>query len=137
MIDRKIYVECTGKGAHQVRELAVLIPVGGRPDLDYGLAKEGLPPRDITEVERRGFGVEGTVTRITPGRPPKVRRKGSADLTQGHAGLWWLWGLSCPDCGLVAPLNVQHLALMANTFPPDQRVRLSQSSWNLRWRSPA
>jgi len=129
MIDRKIYVECTGKGAHQVRELAVLIPIGGRPDLDYGLAKEGLPPRDITEVERRGFGVEGTVTRITPGRPPKVRRKGSAELTQGHAGLW-LRGLSCPDCGPVAPLNVQHLALMANTFPPGQRVVADVSALN-------
>jgi len=130
MIDRKIYVECTGKGAHQVRELAVLTPDRGRPDLDNGFAKEGLPARDITEGERRGFGVEGTVTRLTPGRPPRVRRKGSAELAQDHAGSWWLWRLSCPDCGPVDPLNVQLLALMANTFPPEQRVVADVSALN-------
>jgi len=130
VIDRKVYVECTGKGAHQVRELAVLIPDKGRPDLDNGLAKEGLPPRDIIAGERRGFGVEGSVTRLSPGQPPKVRRKAPAELTQGPADSWWLWGLICPDCGPVDPLNVQHLALMANTFPPDQRVVADVSALN-------
>lgn len=135
MIDRKVYVECRGGGSHDVRELAVLVPMHPRHDLAMMCERAGIPlparPEAYREALQRGFGVEDSLTTVSgrDGRR-KVRQKAPAPLSRRASdGAWVLHGLRCPNCGPVAPVAVAVVAAYAATFGADERVAVDVSAY--------
>ena len=110
MIDRPVALVCTGYGTHPVRELVVLSPVRGRPDLDVMREDAGMSPRTPSDDERRGFGVGGSVTTVEPGSR-RVRRKADAQLVNKPGIGWQVVGSGCPTCS--EPAMVQRVAMIA------------------------
>src|SRR5690349_7420001 len=93
-ITRPIRLVCTGRGTHQVVELAVLVPVTGRPRLALADVSPGGPPPD----EARGFGVEGSLSERAAGfQAPRQQAKSDAWIEDAKGGPV-LHLQQCPHC---------------------------------------
>ncbi|MDP9434173.1 MAG: hypothetical protein M3P93_02845 [Actinomycetota bacterium] len=128
MIDRPTALVCTGYGTHAVRELVVLVPVAPRSDLalmgfvSVGTGEPWSPPRrEPTGEERRGFGVEGSLTTISPSGQ-RVRHKTEARIINTPGIGWQVVAPGCKTCRQAAvSQRVDTIAAyVAAHFPPGE-----------------
>ena len=110
MIARPVRIVCTARG-HRERELALVVPVTGRP----GLKAMGFD-WEPTADERRGWGVAESKTVIEPGSSRTIR-KTPARIVLGRRGDV-LHLPRCPSCGRAERIPDRMLAQVAAELPP-------------------
>ncbi len=102
--DYHLVLVCTDRGTHPRRELAVLVPVRPRTDLQQVWADLPEPEGEYAAALARGWGVAGSQRRFAPDRQGRLQeqirqgqQKSEVPLVTGPNGGLWL-RLECPRC---------------------------------------